>query len=92
MIGGDSTIPAIKPKVDLPSSTEREREHLKLRTKHTHLPTHREGPSKGAPWLRELSPWQVVERRPAMMAAVFCFILIDAERQQPLATKEWRSE
>ena len=61
-------IPATPPKVDLPSSTERERER-EIETHHSKLRTdnqsygHREGPPMG-PMRAGVSPRQMVRRRP----------------------------
>ena len=50
-----------------PTFLHREREHLKLRAKHTRTSYHhREEPSNGTPRTRELLPRRVVEQGPAM--------------------------
>ena len=65
-------IPAITPKVDLPSSIERERERaLEASREQHHIYIFREGPSNGAPQAQELSPWRVVERGLTTTVAVF---------------------
>ena len=51
----------------IPSSTERESTQSLVRT----TPSYREGPSNGAPCVRELSPLRVVEQGPATMVVVF---------------------
>ena len=56
----------------IPSSTEREREHPKLRAKHAvHHHIFGEGPSNRAPHAQDLSPRRMVEQRPATTATVF---------------------
>ena len=69
-------IPIIKPKVDLPSSIERESTWSSMRTIHIHI---ERGLQQAARAL-ELSPWWVVERRPTTVAIFFLQPKIKAGR------------